>query len=288
MSIAIPIRPARRGPATTRILAGTFAYLTSIALVALTTVVVFFGLGFLLLLHPPWATIAGSGVGIGNAEVTLPPRQDLTVGRNSDAVQQGDKGSPSAAQTEPPSFQTVAALPSDASERPSITNKASTTETRTVAPSAIPPSPPDTPVANDTEPRSSGDGVPQPSETAIIAPPRAEESAKPAANSSGTPSPTMPSPRLAAAEIAELLARGDGFLRISDVASARLYYERAADAGDGRAALRIGATFDPAFLARAGLGGVRGDVAKTRFWYSRALDLGAAEAVAQLNSLEKK
>src|SRR5207244_12726785 len=71
-----------------------------------------------------------------------------------------------------------------------------------------------------------------------------------------------PSTRLSAAETAELLARGDGFLRMGDIASARLFSERAADAGDGWAALQLGATFDPTFLGRSGLRGLRGDPAE--------------------------
>jgi len=77
---------------------------------------------------------------------------------------------------------------------------------------------------------------------------------------------------LAAAEISELLTQGDARLQIGDVTSARLFYERAADARDGRGAMRLGATFDPTFLQRAGLRNMRGDPAEAQFWYSRALD----------------
>jgi TPR repeat protein len=78
------------------------------------------------------------------------------------------------------------------------------------------------------------------------------------------------------------LARGDVFLRAGDIASARLFYERAADAGDGQAALRMGATFDPTFLASGGLRNLRGDLAKARLWYHRALGLGANESQPHL------
>jgi TPR repeat protein len=87
------------------------------------------------------------------------------------------------------------------------------------------------------------------------------------------------------AELNELVEHGDAFLSTGDVASARLFYERAADAGDGRAALRLGATFDPVFLGRLN-SKVQADAAVARSWYSRALDLGAVEAKRQLNSLE--
>ena len=112
-----------------------------------------------------------------------------------------------------------------------------------------------------------------------------------AAQPSNTPSaPPTPaaSPRLPTEEIGELLARGDALLRTGDVASARLFYERAANAGDGRAALLVGATFDPAFLARDALRGVRGDPAQARYWYRRAHDLGEAEAERRLKSLDTK
>jgi hypothetical protein len=39
----------------------------------------------------------------------------------------------------------------------------------------------------------------------------------------------------------------------TDIASARLFYERAADAGNGRAALRMGESFDRAFLDSIGV-----------------------------------
>jgi hypothetical protein len=94
--------------------------------------------------------------------------------------------------------------------------------------------------------------------------------------------------RLPDRQLAELLARGDVFLRAGDIASARLFYERVADAGDGQGALRLGATFDPIFLARAGLRNLRGDPAKARLWYHQAHELGASEAQSHLNNLETK
>jgi len=83
-----------------------------------------------------------------------------------------------------------------------------------------------------------------------------------------------------AAEVTDLLARGDSFVLIGDVASARVFYERGANAGDGRAAVRMGVTFDPVFLMRAGLRNTIGDPAQARSWYRRALDLGSVEARA--------
>jgi hypothetical protein len=93
--------------------------------------------------------------------------------------------------------------------------------------------------------------------------------------------------RLSAGQITELLTRGDIFLHAGDVASARLFYERAADAGDRQAAMRMGATFDPAFLDRVGLH-TRGDTARALSWYRHALDLGAPKTDRQTQNLQTK
>ena len=93
---------------------------------------------------------------------------------------------------------------------------------------------------------------------------------------------------LSATDISLLLTRGDKSLSSGDLASARLYYGRAANAGDGQAALRLGETFDPVFLERAHLRGARGDLTAALSWYRRARDMGIGEAEVLLNSLEAK
>src|SRR5260370_21652275 len=95
-----------------------------------------------------------------------------------------------------------------------------------------------------------------------------------------------PTPGLSNSEVAELLDHGDALLRNGDVASARLFYERGAGAGDGRAALRLGATFDPEFLGRLGLGKLQANPAEALSWYSRARDLGVVDAKRRLNTLQ--
>jgi TPR repeat protein len=84
------------------------------------------------------------------------------------------------------------------------------------------------------------------------------------------------------------LARGDALLGTGDIASARLFYERAADGGNAEAAIRLGETFDPSFLARARLNGVRGDLAVALKWYKRARELGANEADILVMSIQGK
>jgi hypothetical protein len=123
---------------------------------------------------------------------------------------------------------------------------------------------------------------------AFVAPPPAgaREATPPVATPA--PIPATTGPHLAPAETATLLARGDKFLGMGDIASARLFYERAADARDASAALRLGATFDPGFLGQAGVRGVLGDPAQALFWYRRARDLGGAGAERWIKSLEMR
>ena len=103
------------------------------------------------------------------------------------------------------------------------------------------------------------------------------------------PAATPPSePRSSTAETAALLARGDSLFGVGDVSSARLFYERAADAGDGQAALRLGETYDPTFLERAKLRAVQGDAGAAIFWYRRASELGIAEAEILLKGIQTK
>jgi hypothetical protein len=92
-----------------------------------------------------------------------------------------------------------------------------------------------------------------------------------------TGSPAPAGPRLSADEITALVARGDAFLGAGDIVSARAFFQRAADAGDSRAAMRMAMTFDAAFLDRAGVHGVRGDPEQAGFWFRRARDLGEAK-----------
>jgi hypothetical protein len=112
----------------------------------------------------------------------------------------------------------------------------------------------------------------------------------PAISATTTASDERPQDRPPAPErdTASLIARGDTFLGTGDIASARLYYEKAADAGNARAAMFLGLTFDPTFLDRAGARGLHGDATQAATWYRRARDLGEPEAVRLLAGLNAK
>jgi TPR repeat protein len=79
-------------------------------------------------------------------------------------------------------------------------------------------------------------------------------------------------------QAAKLLEQGRELLRTGDIAAARIAFQRLADAGNIEAALALGKTFDPRFLARHYVIGVVGDEAKARAWYQRAMELGSTEA----------
>jgi TPR repeat protein len=84
------------------------------------------------------------------------------------------------------------------------------------------------------------------------------------------PDSPVPETKLSDADRALFAQRGSELLAAGDIASARLFFERAANAGDARSALGMAMSFDPVELAKAGVRGVKGDQAKADYWYQRA------------------
>jgi len=160
---------------------------------------------------------------------------------------------------------------------------ASTAQTATLA------GPAPTAAASDWEgqlslgPPPSSPGGPQP-KVATIPAAKTPEATSTFASPAPQNQPTVPA--FSGAEIAGLLARGEWLFATGDVASARLLYERAANAGEARAAMRLGQTFDPVYLDHSHLRGLRGDPGTAVFWYRRARDLGATGVASRLERLE--
>jgi TPR repeat protein len=92
-----------------------------------------------------------------------------------------------------------------------------------------------------------------------------------------------PPPRAIGEQIALWVKRGEDFTAAGDFASARLVFQRAAEAGDAKAALMLAETYDPNIL-RAG---VAPDTAMARLWYEKAKDLGSPEAQRRLERLDQ-
>jgi TPR repeat protein len=82
-----------------------------------------------------------------------------------------------------------------------------------------------------------------------------------------------------------LLKRGDEQLAEGGVAQARLFYERAAEAGLAQGAMALASTYDPDELGRLKVLGLQPDRAAAARWYERARQLGAVEAAQRLQRL---
>jgi hypothetical protein len=87
--------------------------------------------------------------------------------------------------------------------------------------------------------------------------------------------------------IAALVKRGDSLLHQRDPASARLFFQPAALAGNAPAALKLGMTYDRAFLTLWDFPGITPDEAQARAWYDRAIKLGSTEASLYLRRMAK-
>ena len=112
--------------------------------------------------------------------------------------------------------------------------------------------------------------------------PIAEVALTPSQQAVPDPVAPAPAPRISAEEVANLLTSGDTALRTGDITTARLYYERATESENPQAALRLGKTYDPTYLALNGLNGVYADAAVAARWYRYAQALGSPEAGAAL------
>ena len=86
-------------------------------------------------------------------------------------------------------------------------------------------------------------------------------------------------------EIKFFMKQGEQFIAAGDVVTARIVFQRAAEAGDANAAMALGATYDPTVLAKLGVVGMSADVEKARSWYQTAEKLGSPEARRRLDVL---
>jgi hypothetical protein len=109
-----------------------------------------------------------------------------------------------------------------------------------------------------------------------------------AAQSSSPPRPAVAAPLkpvMSAAEIALMLERGRTLFDAGDLAAARLFFRRAANAGDAAAALAMGATYDPDILSKRFIRGIEADPSEARMWYEKARDLGSPEGPRRIETL---
>ncbi len=87
--------------------------------------------------------------------------------------------------------------------------------------------------------------------------------------------------------IADLMAHGQKMIDVGYFAGARAYYQRAAEAGSGEAALAVGATYDPVFVSALRAQGIKPAPQASEAWYSRAAALGVTDREAGLAALKQ-
>lgn len=120
-----------------------------------------------------------------------------------------------------------------------------------------------------------------------VQPPPSERQAAPVA----PPPPTrraLAAPELSAeakGRAERMLAQGAKHLEQGNISAARMFFQRAAEAGLADGALRMGATYDPLELGRLESLGVNADRNEARKWYEMARDLGALDASDRLGRL---
>jgi TPR repeat protein len=93
---------------------------------------------------------------------------------------------------------------------------------------------------------------------------------------------------LDAHEIELLMKQGEHFAEVGDLVTARLLFQRAAEAGDAMAATALGATYDPTVIEKIRVVGISADVEKAQFWYQKALSLGSSDAKRRLDLLANR
>jgi hypothetical protein len=93
-----------------------------------------------------------------------------------------------------------------------------------------------------------------------------------------TPAPAPAARTMDPGELATLLKRAQTLMDIGDIASARLFLERAAGAQNAKAALLLAQTYDPAVLGTTDQRTITADPATARLWYQKAAEFGSEEA----------
>ncbi len=95
------------------------------------------------------------------------------------------------------------------------------------------------------------------------------------------PQPAKPAETLPPSLVAALIKRGSEALDLGDTASARLLFQRAAEAGSGTAAIALGKTYDPNFTGNV----AARDTNRAAEWYRKAAALGDPSAAGLLQRL---
>jgi len=279
-----PAAPPSERPSTSGLGAGAVFCLCGLGLCAAIMVIAFFGAGLLLLMQHPsrigHAAIAPAPVAKHRPTIS-PPAPPKPVAPPSVAAAAASSPLQQAGKAPPPPALPKKAPAKPAAPIPSMTPPAATTaadprlRARDATAAAVAP----LATASSRQPDAAVKARPANGPTAPL---------EGRSNQPLSAAPPDQSARLALskAEILLLLNQGDAAFRRGDLAVARLFYQRAIEAGEGRGALGMGATYDPLFLRRYDIWTQRADSVEASAWYRRALKLGATEAAPRLDRLE--
>lgn len=146
--------------------------------------------------------------------------------------------------------------------------------------------------------------APSPTSSEISAKPEVSSPEKPVESSPAPPVVTETSPSAAPIDlpstvpssttkpvevslISSYLINGNLWLQRGDIASARLFYQEAANTGSVQAMVAVGKTYDPIILNQLGIRGFRPDPVKAAEWYLRANKAGDSESTERLKELNR-
>jgi hypothetical protein len=131
---------------------------------------------------------------------------------------------------------------------------------------------------------SIAEATPQSERPTVTPEPQIAASTPPTRPSGERPPIPMPTPE-ERTRAEKLIERGERDLNEGNIALARNFLLRAAEAGLAQGALLLATTYDARELARMHVQGVRPDPVAARKWYERARALGAPEASERLSRL---
>jgi len=219
---------------------------------------------------PTQVANSGEKVKVQPTTVESPLAQDdlsVTIGKSPASVHPPDEAAPTGGT--PPPMQVANSggkveLPPTKAESPGAGNDLAVTIAKPPATAPSFPAPEAAPAG----------GTPKPMSASVLTP--------------GASSTSESATQLDKNEIAMLVARGKDFLKEGDLASARLLFQRAATAGNAESCFILGTTYDPLFIRRIGVVGMKSDIALAREWYKKAAELGSADATQQLATLQRR
>jgi hypothetical protein len=250
-----------------------------------------------------------------STEATPPPPKSATASSMTKEAEPTPEASPSLTAppaTPPPAAVAQAAPPPLPAPPPAAIAQATPPPSPTPPPAAIAqatPPPSTTATRQDNPPTSAlpsqGNPYPPVLPSQTNANPPAQQPIPPRQATAAPPAPISPPPASARAErngkqsaakapvltpadrerAEKLIARGERETEQGNIAVARQFFLRAAEAGLPRGALLLAGTYDPRELSRMGVQGVQPNPAEARKWYMRARELGAPEAEERLARL---